>query len=47
MALSDRIAVLFLTGGIVGELNVEDADENKLGLMMAGGTIEQTAEVSQ
>lgn len=37
LALSDRIAVIF-GGEIVGQLDVEDADENKLGLMMAGGT---------
>lgn len=37
LSLSDRIAVIF-EGEIVGELDIAQADENKLGLMMAGGT---------
>ena len=36
MSLSDRIDVIF-DGKIVGEVKGEDADEYKLGLMMAGG----------
>ncbi|GLQ06207.1 ABC transporter ATP-binding protein [Sneathiella chinensis] len=35
MSLSDRIAVMF-DGEIVGELDARDADETRLGLMMAG-----------
>lgn len=35
MALSDRIAVIY-EGRIMGEMNIEDATEEKLGLMMAG-----------
>lgn len=34
--VSDRIAVIY-EGKIVGIINAKDADENKLGLMMAGG----------
>lgn len=34
--VSDRIAVIY-EGKIVGVINAKDADENKLGLMMAGG----------
>jgi len=36
MDLSDRIAVIY-EGRIVGQLNSDEADENTLGLMMAGG----------
>ncbi len=36
MNVSDRIAVIY-EGEIVGILDAKDADENKLGLMMAGG----------
>ena len=36
--VSDRIAVIF-EGKIVGILDAKNADENKIGLMMAGGTI--------
>lgn len=36
MGVSDRIAVIY-EGKIVGIVNSKDADENKLGLMMAGG----------
>ena len=36
--VSDRIAVIF-EGKIVGIIDAENADENKIGLMMAGGTI--------
>ena len=36
--LSDRIAVIF-EGRIVGTLEAKDADENRIGLMMAGGRI--------
>jgi len=35
MALSDRIAVLY-EGRIMGTLDIKDATEEKLGLMMAG-----------
>lgn len=36
--VSDRIAVIY-EGNIVGELNSKDADETKIGYMMAGGKI--------
>ncbi|MEG0784846.1 MAG: heme ABC transporter ATP-binding protein, partial [Christensenella sp.] len=36
LKLSDRIAVIY-NGKIVDVLNAEDADENKIGLLMAGG----------
>lgn len=36
--VSDRIAVIF-EGKIVGTMDAEGADENKIGLMMAGGTL--------
>ncbi len=36
MNVSDRIAVIY-EGKIVGVMDAKDADENKLGLMMAGG----------
>jgi simple sugar transport system ATP-binding protein len=35
LALADRILVMF-DGRIVGEVAARDADERKLGLMMAG-----------
>ena len=38
MDLSDRIAVIY-KGKIVGEKLAKDANENELGLMMAGGVI--------
>ncbi len=40
--LSDRIAVIF-NGELVGIVNVDDADENMIGLMMAGGKKEVSA----
>jgi len=36
--LSDRIGVIF-EGRIAGEMDAENADENKIGLMMAGGRV--------
>ncbi|NNF99408.1 MAG: ABC transporter ATP-binding protein [Desulfobacteraceae bacterium] len=36
--VSDRIAVIF-EGRIVGEVDAENADENNIGLMMAGGRV--------
>jgi len=39
LSLSDRIAVIY-EGEIVGVLNREDAERNKLGLMMTGGKVE-------
>lgn len=36
MNVSDRIAVIY-EGKIVGVLDAKDADENTLGMMMAGG----------
>lgn len=36
MNVSDRIAVIY-EGKIVGIVDAKDADENMLGLMMAGG----------
>jgi len=47
LALSDRIAVMY-DGKIVGLLNREDANEQKLGVLMAGGTLkDEEGEVSQ
>ncbi|KOA20746.1 galactose/methyl galactoside import ATP-binding protein MglA [Clostridium homopropionicum DSM 5847] len=47
LALSDRIAVMY-DGRIVGILNREDANEQKLGVLMAGGTLkDEEGEVSQ
>jgi general nucleoside transport system ATP-binding protein len=43
MALSDRIAVIY-DGKIVDILDRKDATEQKLGLLMAGGTINKTKE---
>ncbi|GAA0727909.1 ABC transporter ATP-binding protein [Clostridium malenominatum] len=40
MALSDRIAVIY-DGEIVDILDVKDATEQKLGILMAGGTLEK------
>jgi simple sugar transport system ATP-binding protein len=42
MALSDRIAVLF-RGQIVGEMDAADATEEKLGILMAGGSLDEAA----
>ncbi|HHX67714.1 MAG: ABC transporter ATP-binding protein [Miniphocaeibacter sp.] len=39
LALSDRIAVIF-EGKITGELQVHEATEEKLGMLMAGGTVQ-------
>ena len=39
MSLSDRINVIF-DGSINGSMLGSEADENKLGLMMAGGKAE-------
>ena len=36
MSVSDRIAVIY-EGKIVGIVDAKDANENQLGLMMAGG----------
>jgi general nucleoside transport system ATP-binding protein len=38
LALADRIGVIY-DGRIVGSLDAKDAEEKKLGIMMAGGTI--------
>ncbi|MBJ7537932.1 ABC transporter ATP-binding protein [Marinomonas transparens] len=43
MALSDRIIVMF-DGAIVGELDIKDADERTLGLMMANAYNEELSE---
>ncbi len=39
LALSDRIAVMF-AGKIVAVLDVKDVTEEKLGLLMAGSSLE-------
>jgi len=39
MALSDRILVLY-RGKIQGELNAATATEEEVGILMAGGTLE-------
>ncbi|MBU5486046.1 ABC transporter ATP-binding protein [Clostridium sp. MSJ-11] len=43
MSLSDRIAVIY-DGEIVDILNVKDATEQKLGILMAGGTLQKEVE---
>jgi len=43
LALSDRIAVMY-DGKIVDILNREDATEQKLGILMAGGTLQKMPE---
>jgi ABC-type uncharacterized transport system ATPase subunit len=43
MSLSDRIGVLF-RGQIVGEMDGSDATEEKLGILMAGGTLTEDYE---
>jgi simple sugar transport system ATP-binding protein len=40
MSLSDRIAVIY-DGEIVDTLNVKDATDQKLGILMAGGTLKK------
>lgn len=45
MALSDRIAVMY-DGRIVDILDRKDADEKKLGVLMAGGSLENKEEVN-
>ncbi|MGE5633193.1 MAG: ABC transporter ATP-binding protein [Caulobacteraceae bacterium] len=40
MSLSDRIAVMY-DGKVVGILNAKDATEKQLGIMMAGGNVQQ------
>ena len=40
LALSDRIAVMY-DGAIVGILDRKDANEQKLGILMAGGTLDE------
>jgi simple sugar transport system ATP-binding protein len=42
MSLSDRIAVLY-RGQIAGEMDIQDATEEDLGILMAGGTLQDTA----
>ena len=42
-ALSDRIAVMY-DGKIVDILDRKDATEQKLGILMAGGTLNETPE---
>jgi len=43
LALSDRIAVMY-DGKIVGILDRKDANERKLGILMAGGTLDEIEE---
>ncbi|MBC7812638.1 MAG: ABC transporter ATP-binding protein [Burkholderiales bacterium] len=40
LSLSDRIVVMF-EGRIMGEMHIDDANEEKLGLLMAGGSLEE------
>ncbi len=42
MSLSDRILVLY-RGQIAGEVDAEGANEEDLGVLMAGGTMEKPA----
>ena len=46
LALSDRIAVMF-EGKILAVLDAADATEEKIGLLMAGGSLEPAAEKAQ
>jgi simple sugar transport system ATP-binding protein len=43
MSLSDRVLVLF-RGQIAGEMNVADATQEKLGVLMAGGSLREHSE---
>jgi len=43
LALSDRIAVMY-DGEIVDVLDRKDADEQKLGILMAGGSLDKKGE---
>jgi len=43
LALSDRIAVMY-DGEIVDILDRKDADEQKLGILMAGGSLDKKGE---
>ena len=36
LSVSDKIGVIY-DGSIIGELDQEEADENNVGLLMAGG----------
>jgi simple sugar transport system ATP-binding protein len=45
-ALSDRIVVMY-EGRIVGEVGRDKVDINQLGLMMAGATLEESADMLQ
>lgn len=45
LSLSDRIAVLY-RGQIAGEMSIEEANEEDLGILMAGGTLEDIPSVS-
>jgi simple sugar transport system ATP-binding protein len=45
MSLSDRIAVLF-RGQIGGEMSAAEATEEELGILMAGGSLHQQAELA-
>ena len=42
LALADRILVMF-DGAIMGELDADEADERRIGLLMAGVTDEAQA----
>jgi simple sugar transport system ATP-binding protein len=45
-ALSDRIVVMY-EGRIVGEVPRDKVDINQLGMMMAGATLEESADMLQ
>lgn len=45
LALSDKIAVMY-DGNVVDILERKDADERKLGILMAGGNVKNPKEVS-
>jgi simple sugar transport system ATP-binding protein len=40
MSLSDRVAVIY-RGKINGEFDIKDVTEEKLGILMAGGTLDE------
>jgi simple sugar transport system ATP-binding protein len=46
LALADRIGVIY-DGKIVGTLDRKDATEKKIGIMMAGGTLEEGGETDE
>jgi simple sugar transport system ATP-binding protein len=46
MSLSDRVAVIY-RGQILGEFDIADVTEDKLGILMAGGSLSETPDASE